>query len=436
MHSWALRHALVKPIAVELHRRGYRVLCPLLIGHGRSNSSRKQSLDGLVCLSKRAFEGLSKDWDEVMIVGFSMGGLIALKLAHEKGEHVKGVAALAPAYELDYLTDLKLRLVKRLGIGKLLPDVKKRTGPDVSDPDVAALMPSNDAVPVATAVSLMEEAKDRRGNCVSHRDTSMDLSKVKVTTVPAHSARRLFSQLKNTNRRLLFYPKSWHILALDVEHHEVIEDVCDYVDELYNEGPIGNRGGKHMRRLIVSIDQGTTGTTVLVLDDALNVLGRANQNLLSTFQNRDGLSMSGISMNLLPTHSETPSSRHRLLKRKLHVSASRINAKLWLCGIATPANQCIAQLSGRIEEQPGCAGLLKTTDNEALVKKRTGLLLDPYFSAPRSNGFSTKQTLERRLRRETSSVERSTVFSCNTGGQTHVTDPSNACRTLLIIWKP
>ena len=73
-----------------------------------------------------------------------------------KKEHVKGVAALAPAYELDYLTDLKLRLVKRLGIGKFLPDVKKRTGPDVSDPDVAALMPSNDAVPVATAVSLME----------------------------------------------------------------------------------------------------------------------------------------------------------------------------------------------------------------------------------------------------------------------------------------
>ena len=38
-----------------------------------------------------------------------------------------------------------------------------------------------------------------------------------------------------------------------------------------------------MRRLIVSIDQGTTGTTVLVLDDALNVLGRANQEFTQHF---------------------------------------------------------------------------------------------------------------------------------------------------------
>lgn len=227
----------VKPIAVELHRRGYRVLCPLLIGHGRSNQALANSrwMDWYVS-AKRAFEELSKDWNEVMIVGFSMGGLIALKLAHEKGEHVKGVAALAPAYELDYLTDLKLRLVKRLGIGKFLPDVKKRTGPDVSDPDVAALMPSNDAVPVATAVSLMEGQKTV-SEIVSRIATPVWIFQGKKDhTVPAHSARRLFSQLKNTNRRLLFYPKSWHILALDVEHHEVIEDVCDYVDELYNEG--------------------------------------------------------------------------------------------------------------------------------------------------------------------------------------------------------
>ena len=134
------------------------------------------------------------------------------------------------------MTDLKLRLVKRLGIGKFLPDVKKRTGPDVSDPDVAALMPSNDAVPVATAVSLMEGQRTV-AEIVSRIATPVWIFQGKKDhTVPAHSARRLFSQLKNTNRRLLFYPKSWHILALDVEHHEVIEDVCDYVDELYNEG--------------------------------------------------------------------------------------------------------------------------------------------------------------------------------------------------------
>ena len=34
-------------------------------------------------------------------------------------------------------------------------------------------------------------------------------------------------------KKLIFYPHSWHILALDVEHEEVIEDVCGYIDRLY-----------------------------------------------------------------------------------------------------------------------------------------------------------------------------------------------------------
>ena len=38
-----------------------------------------------------------------------------------------------------------------------------------------------------------------------------------------------------------------------------------------------------MRKLIAAIDQGTTGTTVLVLDQSLNILGRANQEFTQHF---------------------------------------------------------------------------------------------------------------------------------------------------------
>ena len=55
-------------------------------------------------------------------------------------------------------------------------------------------------------------------------------------TVPAHSAKNLFGKLRMKDKRLIFYPKSWHILTLDVEHDEVIEDVCGYIDRLHTLG--------------------------------------------------------------------------------------------------------------------------------------------------------------------------------------------------------
>jgi carboxylesterase len=183
--------------------------------------------------AKHAFEVLSKEWDEVMIVGFSMGGLLALKLAHEKGERVKGVAALAPAFELDFVSTVSLRLIRRLGIARFLPDMPKSGGPDVSDPDVGAVMPSNDTVPIATAVSLLDGQR-AVGQIIGRISTPVWIFQGKQDhTVPVHSAKNLYDRLRTRNRKLLFYPQSWHILALDVEHHEVIEDVCGYIDELY-----------------------------------------------------------------------------------------------------------------------------------------------------------------------------------------------------------
>ncbi|MEE2756568.1 MAG: alpha/beta fold hydrolase [Myxococcota bacterium] len=224
----------IKPIAMELNRRGYRVLCPLLVGHGRSLRELGNSrwLDWLMS-AKIAFDQLAKDWNQVTIVGFSMGGLLALKLAHDKGERVKGVAALAPAFEIDLVSSIGLKVVRRLGIAPFLPALPKTKGPDVSDPAIGHSMPSNEAIPIATAESLLD-GQAAVEQVVSRLTMPVWIFQGKQDhTVPAHSARKLFSKLKMKDKKLIFYPKSWHILALDVEHDLVIEDVCGYVDRLY-----------------------------------------------------------------------------------------------------------------------------------------------------------------------------------------------------------
>jgi len=77
---------------------------------------------------------------------------------------------------------------------------------------------------------------------------------------------------------------------------------------------------------------------------------------------------------------------------------------------------------------------LKRSGSEALVARRTGLLLDPYFSATKI-GWLLDNVRGARKRAEKGELAFGTVETWLiwrlTGGKSHVTDASNACRTLL-----
>ena len=77
---------------------------------------------------------------------------------------------------------------------------------------------------------------------------------------------------------------------------------------------------------------------------------------------------------------------------------------------------------------------LKRAGHEALVNRKTGLLLDPYFSATKISWILDKVPGARK-RAERGELAFGTVDSYLiwrlTGGKTHATDVTNACRTLL-----
>ena len=126
-----------------------------------------------------------------------------------------------------------MKVIRKLGIASFLPDMPKTSGPDVSDPVIGAAMPSNPAIPIVTAESLLDGQEAVNQIVGRLRNPVWIFQGKQDHTVPAHSARRLFSKLRMKDKKLIFYPKSWHILTLDVEHDLVIEDVCAYVDKLY-----------------------------------------------------------------------------------------------------------------------------------------------------------------------------------------------------------
>ena len=191
-----------------------------------------------------------------------------------------------------------------------------------------------------------------------------------------------------------------------------------------------------MSRNILSIDQGTTGTTVLVLDEQLSVLAKVNREFpqiyprpgwvehdpeaiwdstLATIEGalgKAGVPASSIAGIGITNQRETTTVWRRSDGRPVH------NSIVWQC--RRTADLCAA---------------MKADDLEGLFRKRTGLVLDPYFS-----GTKVRWILDRvdgaRAAAEAGDLAFGTIDTFLvwrlSGGKAHVTDVSNASRTLLM----
>src|SRR6185312_14850894 len=170
--------------------------------------------------------------------------------------------------------------------------------------------------------------------------------------------------------------------------------------------------------LIVAIDQGTTGTTVLLVDAARTVRGRGYQEFAQIYPRPGEVE-------------HDPEAIWSSVLGALGITNQRETTLLWEREGGRPVANAIVWQDRRTA--PFCAAL-KAAGHEAAVRERTGLVLDPYFS-----GTKIRWLLDNvsglRARAEAGAIAFGTVDTFLiwrlTGGQRHVTDATNASRTLL-----
>ena len=196
---------------------------------------------------------------------------------------------------------------------------------------------------------------------------------------------------------------------------------------------------------ILSIDQGTTGTTVLLIDQALTLKAKATSEYPQHYPKPGWVEhdLNDIWKSTLDTIS--------LVLEKSGVLASQISAIgitnqrettcLWDKKTGAPLFRAIVWQCRRTADI--CAKL-KKGGKEKLFRKKTGLLLDPYFSGTKLKWYFDhhpdlrKKALENKVSFGTID---SFLVSKLTQNTIHVTDPSNASRTLLmnletLAWDP
>lgn len=198
-------------------------------------------------------------------------------------------------------------------------------------------------------------------------------------------------------------------------------------------------------RHVIAIDQGTTGSTVLLLDEALTVIGRKNVEFKQIYPQpgwvehdpEDIWTSVCEAIGGVMNAAKLPPSDIAAIG----ITNQRETCLLWDKKTLRPERNAIVWQDRRTADV--CVKL-KERGLEPEVRAKTGLVLDPYFSGTKL-AWMLDEDSTRRKRAEASELCFGTIDSYLvarlSGGAAHITDVSNASRTLLcglesMSWEP
>jgi glycerol kinase len=191
-----------------------------------------------------------------------------------------------------------------------------------------------------------------------------------------------------------------------------------------------------MARYVLAIDQGTTGSTALVLDQRLSVKAKANVEFRQIFP-KPGW----VEHDLEDIWSSTLKAVGKALReasvktgdlQAIGITNQRETTLLWDRRTGRPLHHAIVWQDRRTADQ---CNELKAAGMEPWVREKTGLVLDAYFSGTKLRWLldNVRGARERAERGELcfGTVDSALLWRL-TGGVVHATDVTNASRTLLM----
>src|ERR1700722_7929652 len=191
----------------------------------------------------------------------------------------------------------------------------------------------------------------------------------------------------------------------------------------------------HRSRHVLAIDQGTTSTRSIVFNDAARKMSAAQREFPQHYPAPGWVEhdVEDIWRDALSTAREAIAQSGLGARdiAAIGITNQRETAVVWDRGTGAPIHRAIVWQDRRTADV--CARL-KKDGIEDLVRRRTGLLLDPYFSGTKV-AWLLDNVPGARARAERGELAFGTIDSFLlwrlTGGRVHATDVTNASRTLL-----
>ncbi len=232
IHGFTSSLDCVKGLQPPLSALGLPTRMPVLRGHGAATPDALRGVrwQDWVADGEAALADLLTEVERVIVVGHSMGTLVAINLAADHGDDIDSIVLAAPAIQL------ASALAPGRPLGFLVPVVRrvlrkwdmppKRADPALLDNDTNYPWAPMEAI--AQLLAFSEQARDRLHEV---RVPTLVLQSRADTTVLPVSAEIVLSGIatQSADKRIVWFERTEHEMFLDAETDAVIAAVIDYV---------------------------------------------------------------------------------------------------------------------------------------------------------------------------------------------------------------
>lgn len=221
LHGFAGSPAEVRPLLECLSAQGITVSAPVLPGHGTSPEDLRQTRSRhWVRAAEAELAALQERFGQVHVVGFSMGGLIALYLAAH--HQVASVTTLAAPVKLNDWRQILVPLAKYL-----VPYYESK----IRNPEIAAQLENNyERMPTSAIHSLLRLARRVRRDLSRITAPVQALQGDRDKWIAPESAAYLMENIASAAKRMELLPGRNHFVALERGREEVCHKVLSWIE--------------------------------------------------------------------------------------------------------------------------------------------------------------------------------------------------------------
>jgi carboxylesterase len=217
--------ALVVEVAGEL---GLQALAPLLPGHGTSPTDlAPMRFVDWVGAARRALHEVASPGSPAIVIGLSMGAVVAMELAATEPALVRAAGFLSNAAWLAWpFPTVALDCVKLLRI----PDFfMPKEASDIADPEARRTNLTYDAQPVHAAADLLRAGRRVRRSLQQIRCPVFIAHGAFDRVCPVDNARRVSDRLGTDEKTVVILPRSAHIITRDYDREVLRGELREFL---------------------------------------------------------------------------------------------------------------------------------------------------------------------------------------------------------------
>ena len=211
----------MRPVGDFLADKGLGCFGVRLPGHGTTwEDLGTRTSSEWVDAVEVAYQKMKTEHDEVFVVGLSFGVALSLDLA-ARHQDIAGLVSIA-----GFLLTKDPRRVLAPMISKVLKSVPA-VGNDICDPNGKEIC--YDKVPTTAAYSMLRFVKTVRTELPEVKCPVLVMHSHNDHTAHPDNAQLIHDRVSSTDKQLVWLDKSYHVLTLDHDRHEVNERTYEFI---------------------------------------------------------------------------------------------------------------------------------------------------------------------------------------------------------------